>query len=398
MSTPFKLFEAYGVELEYMIVDRDSLAVRPIADQVLIEDGEITSEIEDGVVGWSNELALHVIELKCAQPTPTLEGWGQHFAESLHRVLDRLAPLNATLLGTGMHPTMDPDTEFAKWPHEASEIYDAFDRIFDCRGHGWSNLQSMHLNLPFADDDELGRLHAAIRVILPVLPALCASSPIYGGRRQPSLDARLEVYKCNAKRVPEVSGQVIPEPAFTAAEYDAQVFQPLYRAIAPHDPKGILQHEWLNARGAIVRFDRNAIEIRVMDVQEHPVADLAIAATVSAVLKRLVDADQPTLRAFDSTRLRKTFDLCVEQADGAVLDDVELCRALGVDTKTPLKARELWHQLATETNTMTKPIEVITTEGTLARRIVDAVDRSSVEETYRALVDCLKEGRSFSAA
>lgn len=394
----YSLFEAYGVELEYMIVDRDSLAVRPIADQVLIEDGEITSELEDGVVAWSNELALHVIELKCAQPAPTLVDWDRHFAESLGRVLERLEPLNATLLGTGMHPTMDPDSEFKKWPHEASEIYDAFDRIFDCRGHGWSNLQSMHLNLPFANDDELGRLHAAIRVILPVLPALCASSPIYGGRRQASLDARLEVYKSNAKRVPEVSGRVIPEPAFTAAEYDAQVFQPLYRAIAPHDPKGILQHEWLNARGAIVRFDRNAIEIRVMDVQEHPAADLAIASTVSAVLKRLVDADPATLRAFDVERLRKTFDLCVRDADGAVIDDVELCRALGVDTQSRLSARELWHQLATDSNTMTPPVEVITTQGTLARRIVNAVERTSIEHTYRALTRCLAEGRSFTGA
>ena len=82
---------------------------------------------------------------------------------------------------TGMHPWMDPAREFELWPHGDREIYAAFDRIFDCRGHGWANLQSMHLNLPFADDDEFGRLHAAIRALLPLLPALAASSPFADG-------------------------------------------------------------------------------------------------------------------------------------------------------------------------------------------------------------------------
>ena len=35
MNEGLHLFEGYGIELEYMIVDRESLAVRPIADRVL---------------------------------------------------------------------------------------------------------------------------------------------------------------------------------------------------------------------------------------------------------------------------------------------------------------------------------------------------------------------------
>src|SRR4029079_12645002 len=34
---PIAAFDAYGIELEYMIVDRESLAVRPIADRLLKE-------------------------------------------------------------------------------------------------------------------------------------------------------------------------------------------------------------------------------------------------------------------------------------------------------------------------------------------------------------------------
>ena len=55
----------------------------------------------------------------------------------------------------GAHPWMDPARETRLWPHEDNEIYEAFDRIFGCTGHGWSNLQCVHLNLPFDDDENL---------------------------------------------------------------------------------------------------------------------------------------------------------------------------------------------------------------------------------------------------
>jgi hypothetical protein len=90
-------------------------------------------------------------------------------------------------------------------------VYEAFDRIFDCRGHGWANLQSAHLNLPFSDAEEFGRLHAAIRLLLPILPALAASSPVMDGRLTGRVDSRLDVYRHNARRVPQVSGRVVPE-------------------------------------------------------------------------------------------------------------------------------------------------------------------------------------------
>ena len=46
------LFEAIGLELEYMIVDKRSLAVLPIADKVLAAvAGQIVSEA--GPMNWS---------------------------------------------------------------------------------------------------------------------------------------------------------------------------------------------------------------------------------------------------------------------------------------------------------------------------------------------------------
>jgi hypothetical protein len=81
-----------------------------------------------------------------------------------------------------------------------------------------------------------------------------------------------------------VTGQVIPEAVFSFAAYH-ELLQRIYRDIAPHDPDGVLQDEWLNARGAIARFDRGAIEIRVLDTQECPEQDLAVAAFVTSLVE-----------------------------------------------------------------------------------------------------------------
>ncbi len=66
---------------------------------------------------------------------------------------------------------------------------------------------------------------------------------------------------------------------FTEENYRRQIFQRMYDDIAPLDPDGVLQDEFLNSRGAIARFDRGSIEIRVINIQECPAADLAVLQT-----------------------------------------------------------------------------------------------------------------------
>lgn len=286
---PLHLFEAFGVELEYMIVDAQTLAVLPISDKVLYQvAGDYVSQVDLPDVAWSNELVLHVIELKTVEPAPALEPLAEKFHEHIGRVNELLEPLGGRLMPSAMHPWMNPWREMRLWPHEYSPVYEAYHRIFDCRGHGWANLQSVHLNLPFADDAEFGRLHAAIRLLLPIMPALAASSPIMDRHVTGLLDNRLDVYRTNARKVPFCTGLVVPEPVFTQADYQREILQRMYRDIAPLDPEGVLQDEFLNSRGAIARFERGSIEVRVLDVQECPAADLAICQAITSVLRALV--------------------------------------------------------------------------------------------------------------
>lgn len=402
-------FAGYGVELEYMIVDRRTLAVRPIADRLLRAAGG-GNEVARGQLAWSNELVLHLIELKNASPTPALAPLAPAFQAEVDHLNGLLAAQDAQLMPSAMHPWMDPRAETRLWPHDNAEIYRAFDRIFDCRAHGWANLQSMQLNLPFADDAEFARLHAAIRLLLPILPALAASSPIAAGRPAGLLDFRLEAYRSNALQIPSITGLVIPETVTSRADYEARILAPMYRDIAPFDPGGVLQHEWLNARGAIAHFDRGAIEIRVIDMQECPRADLAIAAASAAAIQALYDArwaPPAAQQAMGTEALAAILRACMRDAERALIGDAGYLRLLGFPGRR-CEARELWRHLlestlwtrAGEGAAWREPLRVILEQGPLARRILRALgpdwERPRLAAVYRALCDCLAAGRLFT--
>ncbi len=410
---PLHLFEAIGVEVEYMIVDRETLAVRPISDALIhAEVGAYESEIERGEIAWSNELALHVIELKTNGPRGSLDGLESLMQSEVRYINEKLASLGAQLMPGGMHPWMDPFGETKLWTHEYSPVYEAFHRIFDCRGHGWSNVQSVHLNLPFADAEEFGRLHAAIRFALPLLPALAASSPVADGRITGSLDTRLEHYRRNAQRVPSVSGRVIPEPVFTPEEYQKDLLRGIYDDLEGLDPEGILRHEWVNARGCIARFDRGAIEIRVLDVTECPRSDVAIARAIVALVRALANGEWTSAReqrSHSTDDLVRTFLDVVRDGDRALVVDERYARALGHRGALPCRANELW-QSVLEIDAVRRGMDedarevlsLVLDRGPLARRILDrlgsAPSRDAIAEVYRELCTCLADGKLFRGA
>ena len=409
-APPRQAFSAYGIELEYMIVDRDSLAVRPIADQLLAKALN-DSAGQPAPFALSNELVLHLVEIKNDPPQAELAGMAAGFQREIVRLDGLLAEFGARLMPGAMHPWMNPKSETRLWPHQDAAIYRTYDRIFDCRAHGWANLQSMHVNLPFGDDAEFARLHAAVRLLLPILPALAASSPVANGRIRTELDFRMACYRDHPARVPALIGQVIPDNATSRADYEANVLAPMYRAITPFDPDGMMQHEWLNARGAIARFDRNALEIRVIDTQECPQADLAIAALTSAVARMLYGGHWAPLAAqqgIATGALVKILAACIHDADRALIDDAHYLGLLGFPHPR-CAAQELWGYLLAECGidpllslASHAALDNILSRGPLARRILRALgkdfDLPRRAAVYRELCDCLAAGRLFKGA
>jgi gamma-glutamyl:cysteine ligase YbdK (ATP-grasp superfamily) len=403
---PYALFDVVGIELEFMIVDAVTLQVRGLAAEALAAvGGGFDEDAELGPIAWCNELALHVLEMKTNGPAPSLRGLASRFADGVRQANQILAPLNAVLLPGAMHPWMDPARDLNLWPHGYNDVYKAFDRIFDCRGHGWANLQSMHINLPFRDDAEFGKLHAAIRMVLPLLPGLAASSPYADGRFTGFHDYRLEVYRHNADRIPSVVGRVVPERVFTPDEYEARILGAIYRDMEPHDPEGILRHEWANARGAIARFDRGAIEIRVIDLQECPLADLTVAALAVGAVHALTEERWCTgeaQREFSEESLGAVFDACVRDGDQARMEDAAYLRALGMSGEA-VTAGAAWRHLSKVLQPpggwgeFEAPMELLLDQGTLARRMLTRAGSEPTPAVLRelagAMAACLQEGR-----
>ena len=63
MRLTLPAFFGYGIELEYMIVDRTTLSILPIAEKVLQRISETcASGLRRGELAWSHELVLQAIE------------------------------------------------------------------------------------------------------------------------------------------------------------------------------------------------------------------------------------------------------------------------------------------------------------------------------------------------
>lgn len=403
----YHLFQGFGIELEYMIVDRDTLAAKPIADEVLKHElGSYGSDFENGIVTWSNELVLHVIELKSTKPEIDFKLLEAGFVENIKRINSILTRWNAMLLPTAAHPFMNPLMEAKLWPHDNNEVYEVYNRIFDCKGHGWSNLQSTHLNLPFDGEVEFAKLHAAIRLVLPILPALCASSPIIGGEPSGLLDTRLQYYKTNQKKISSITGFVIPETAFSASDYERIIYDPIKKDIKQFDPEEILDPIWVNSRGAISRFDRGSIEIRLMDVQECPAADLAIQTFVIETIKALTNerfishADQ---MKWEAEPLAKILDAGIESAEQALITNKEYLKVFGSEAAS-VTAGELWKHIlsqlkSNDLNERKQNLDVILNQGSLSTRIMRSLKgdytKPSLIKLYKALSNCLAQNRLF---
>ena len=397
MIYKFGIFEAIGIELEYMIVDKDSVDVRPLSDQLFKKVVDAYEDVSRGDMEWSNELVMHVVEIKNPKPEAQVLPLASRFRREVLAINEFLREFNCVLLSAGVHPWMNPDRETKLWPHGNRTIYKTYDRLFGCRGHGWSNLQSMHMNFPFANDEEFEKLHTAIRCVLPLVPALCASSPIIDGKYSGSHSSRLTHYMSNQKKIPSIMGHCVPDYAATIGSYHEQVLYPMYNDVKEIDSEGVLQEEWLNSRGAVPKFERNSIEIRLADIQEAPRFDIAIAWFFEKLLKELALSgryDQELMRSLDTRKLKSTLDGTVKAGEGAIIEYMDLLNVFGLHQPTTAKdlIRKILGDLKIEDREKTagREIEAILDKGTLATRILKAHNKNGdLKKIFWQMTECL---------
>jgi glutamate---cysteine ligase / carboxylate-amine ligase len=187
----------------------------------------------------------------------------------------------------------------------------------------------------------------------------------------------------------------------------------VYDDLALLDPEGVLRYEWVNARGAIARFDRGTIEIRVLDTQECPAVDLALLDVVVAVLRALTERDRAwhaAAHAIGEDELAVVLAGTIVAAEQAPVRCPPLAEILGWSGGDEGTAGELWahlvSQVAAQCPELAASCAVVTRilkEGCLARRIRRAVEAgggggAAIGEVYHRLADCLQRGVPFPAA
>jgi gamma-glutamyl:cysteine ligase YbdK (ATP-grasp superfamily) len=282
----YKTLEVIGPEHEFSIVNGDLKAL-PVTDQVIKDYcGKIMNFVEQPNFTFGKEMQLHVMELKANEPFSSPKVFEETMQTAVTTVSEFLKKTRrAHLLGTGMHPLLKlGDTGI--WSHRHRKIYEEYGKLFNLNQHGWLNIQSFHLNLPYQKEADGVLLHNLLSNMCPYLPAVSASSPIYEGALHEKVDNRLAFYKLNQREVPAVSGDVVPEYVSSFDMYRKDVIGSYSRDLAKQGAsETLLFKEWVNSRGVIFRFDRSALEVRVMDEQECIKSDVALSCFVRAALR-----------------------------------------------------------------------------------------------------------------
>jgi gamma-glutamyl:cysteine ligase YbdK (ATP-grasp superfamily) len=387
-----------GPEHEYSLVDQN-LKPLPISDKIIKGyRGKIINFIEHPTFTFGKEMQLHVMEIKANQPFKT--PW--EFEETMQSAVSTLEEIvqkhGAKLLGTGMHPLLKLQ-ETGIWPHYHKKIYQQYGRIFNLNQHGWLNIQSFHLNLPYQKEADAIQTHNQLTNLCAYLPAITASSPIYEGKNGPDVDNRMQFYKVNQIEVPSVTGGVIPEYVSSLDQYKRNVIDRYTQDLADKGAdKTLLHREWVNSRGVIFRFDRCALEVRVMDEQECVKSDVALACFVRAALRGLTASNAELL-----PRHLLVKDL------GAVIKDGLNAKVSSPHGKTARQICQYYLKIALENadedekkylRLVKKRIE----EGSLSDLIRTNVSRrtqktdfhQAIIDVYSTLINCLSNNEIYS--
>lgn len=278
-----------GPEHEFSVVDSE-LEALPIVDRILKDlHGRVVNSVKQPHFTFGKEIQLHVMEIRPNTPFKSPENFEETMQEAVLVLCDFLdRKYGASLLGTGMHPLLDL-RQTSIWPHRHRQIYNDYSKVFDLRRHGWLNIQSFQLNLPYQNERNGILLHNLLAHICAYLPAITASSPIYEGRVGAAVDNRLVFYMLSQREVPSVTGDIIPEYVFSFSDYQEKIIRKYSKDLAIAGAgSSILFEDWVNSRGAIFRFDRKALEIRVMDEQECVKSDVALSCFIRATLRGLL--------------------------------------------------------------------------------------------------------------
>lgn len=266
--------------------------------------------------------------------------------------------------------------------------------------------QGLRLELPFGKPGDFGKLMAAVRVALPLIPAISASTPFSGGKAAGVRSSRLRAWLDEADRHPARVSGFIPEPLFDLADHDREVLGPIAQALGPSGRDGAIDPTLLDWRAASVSHDPDAIVINAIDMQENPAADMAVLEFVIAVLRALTSGrwvSSYLQRAWSTGDLMAVMSATIAQGGQAVITNRDYLLMFGLMKQEELPAAKLLQHIFVElygdlSANARDHVALIIEHGELAGRLLARAGKrpspERVREIHAALAAC-RSGAAF---
>jgi gamma-glutamyl:cysteine ligase YbdK (ATP-grasp superfamily) len=203
----------------------------------------------------------------------------------------------------------------------------------------------------------------------------------------------------------------VPEYVDTFGAYRKEILQPMYAALDRLPNSEPIRHEFLNSRGAVLRFARRALEVRVLDTQECVRMDVAISVFTRAALRQLTaEVLAGKLVPPPADTLVADFHACVRDGSRALVRAPHITGTTdgpGVAIRTVLDAllERARTAVVKEDTGYLADIESIIANGTLSERIRARLEphaqsetalRRALRDVYRELADCLLSNEPWS--
>jgi len=229
---------------------------------------------------------------------------------------------------------------------------------------------------------------------------VAASSPIYESKIGHYLDNRLRFYLVNQLEVPSITGDIIPEYVNSFEEYEKITIKRYSEDLAKlNAPRCLLYKEWVNSRGAVIRFDRKAIEIRILDEQECVKSDVALSCFIRATLRGILkDNEYPHLPHKILVEnlnnvVRHGLDAQVQHPKGKTAR--QICRHLmKIASKNATKEEKRYLSI------IKKRIDVGNLSNIILREVAKKIQKTDFDEAifsvYSSLADCLEKNKVYA--
>lgn len=278
----YDIFTVVGIELEFVVVDKKDFTIKNIVRKVLKENQINLNEY----IELSNEMVNHVIELKLKTPINDLKKAEYYFQDAYLTINKILEKYNAVIIPLSMHPFMKPvDSEI--WKGEGRGVYNTYDKLFGFNTHSFSNMQSLQITLPFNTKEEMVKLHNSIRLVLPFLKTLSSSSPFIEGKNNGIESNRIYFFENSQSKLLNKLSSPITEYLNSELDY-IEYMENLYQICKSFNVKNI-KPQWFNSQGSMIKYNLNAIEIRVCDIQESMYMNMALSEFIYKFVKYIYE-------------------------------------------------------------------------------------------------------------